>query len=118
MQDKELSVPVILNHAQMQIETSGEGWTKTTLADRNTIGTSAIAAQRWSIEPNAAGPEISHGSTDQLLYVIFGGGIVRVNGDTFALEREAILWLEPGDMYQFIAGESGLEILQGYAPGE
>ena len=111
-------MPVILNHEQMHTETSGEGWTKTTLADRNTIGTSAIAAQRWSFAPDAAGPETSHGSAEQLLYVISGDGTVRVNGGTFALEQEAMLWLEPGDIYQFIAGESGLEILQGYAHGQ
>jgi hypothetical protein len=29
-----------------------------------------------------------------------------------------VLWVEPGEKYQFIAGPQGLEILQGYAPGE
>lgn len=111
-------MPIILKPERMQTETTGEGWTKITLADHHTIGTSAIVASRWSFEPLATGPETIHGSTDQLLYVISGSGRVRVNGDTLTLERESVLWLERGDTFQFLAGENGLEVLQGYAPGE
>ncbi len=111
-------MPVILDHESMLSETTGEGWVRTALADRSSIGTSAIAAYRWSFEPFALGPETRHGSTDQLLYVISGSGTAHVNGDLLVLEKEAVLWLEPGDNYHIIAGESGLEILQGYAPGQ
>jgi mannose-6-phosphate isomerase-like protein (cupin superfamily) len=54
---------------------------------------------------------------DQLLYVIRGNGTAEVDERTFPLEGESVLWLEPGEQYCFIAGENGLEILQGYAPG-
>lgn len=101
----------------METNTTDHGWTKTVLADVKTIGTSAIVAQRWSIEPLATGPEHVHGDTDQLLYVISGNGTVRVNGEILPLEKESMLWLEGGDIYQFTAGDQGLEILQGYAPG-
>ena len=111
-------MPIILKPEIMEFETTGEGWSKTTLADHKTIGTSAIVAQRWSLEPLATGPEHLHGDTDQLLYVISGDGTAHVNGETLPLDRETVLWLEDGDTYQFAAGENGLEVLQGFAPGE
>ena len=111
-------MPIIVNPEIMEVESTREGWTKTTLADQKTIGTSAIAAKRWSFEPLAVGPEHKHGDTDQLWYVISGDGKVRVNAEYLILEEETMLWLEHGDVYQFIAGENGLEILQGYAPAE
>ena len=110
-------MPIILKPEIMETETTGEGWTKTNLADHKTISTSAIVAQRWSFEPLAIGPEQKHGDTDQLLYVISGDGTVRVNGDSLPLDKETLLWLERDDVYQFFAGENGLEVLQGYAPG-
>lgn len=111
-------MPIILTPEYMEVEIDKEGWTKTTLADHKTIGTTAIVARRWSFEPSACGPEQVHGDSDQLLYVISGDGSVRVNGDSLLLGKETLLWLEQGDVYQFLAGENGLEILQGYAPGE
>lgn len=110
-------MPTILQPEKMQTEASEEGWTKTILADLHTIGTSAIVAHRWSFEPLAHGPQKKHNNTDQLLYIISGSGAAQVNGDRLPLEKETVLWLEQGDVYQFIAGEHGLEVLQGYAPG-
>lgn len=111
-------MPIILKPERMEIETSGDGWTKTTLADHSSIGTSAIAARRWSFLPAVIGPEQKHKNADEMLYVISGSGTIRVNGENLPLERETVLWLEPGDEYQLIAGENGLEVLQGYAPGK
>ena len=111
-------MPIIVKAEIMETETTGEGWTKTTLADFKSIGTSAIAACRWSFEPLATGPIQVQGDPEQLLYVISGDGTVRVNGETLMLGRETVLWLEGGDVYQLAAGEVGLEVLQGYAPGE
>ncbi|MFC1923215.1 hypothetical protein ACFLY4_07995 [Chloroflexota bacterium] len=110
-------MPIILNPEIMETQSSREGWTKTTLADHKSISTAAITAQRWSFEPLAVGPEQKHGDTDQLLYVISGDGKVLVNGESLLLEEETLLWLERDDVYQFFAGEYGLEVLQGYAPG-
>ncbi len=111
-------MPIILKPEIIKTENTREGWTKTTLADHKTIGTSVIVVQRWSFEPLAIGPEQKHGDTDQLLYVISGNGTARVNGESLPLEKETLLWLEQDDVYQFFAGENGLEVLQGYAPGE
>ena len=76
-----------------------------------------MVARRWILEPRAKGPELVQGNTDQLLYVIKGSGSAIVNGKEMSLTDESVLWLEPGEQYQFIAGENKLEILQGYAPG-
>ncbi len=110
-------MPVILSPENMQTESSGEGWTKISLADLANTGTSAITAQRWSLKSMAAGPEQKHKNVDEMLYVISGSGAIVVNGEKLLLEKETVLWLETGDVYQLIAGDHGLEVLQGYAPG-
>ncbi len=112
-------MPIIVNSEDMKITRQGEGWTEITLADSQTIGAPAMVARRWLLEPGARGPEQTQGDADQLLYVIRGSGAAIVDGRKFPLAGgESILWLEPGEQYRFIAGEDGLEILQGYAPGE
>lgn len=95
-----------------------DDWGETTLADSQTIGAPAMVARRWSLAPHARRPEMTHGKVEQLLYVIRGNGMALVEGERLVLEPETVLWLEPGDRYQIEAGENGLEILQGYAPGE
>ena len=110
-------MPVIVNSEEM-ITRRGEGWIEITLADTQTIGTPAMVARRWVFEPGAWGPKLVQGEVDQLLYVIRGSGKAIVNGEEFLLADESVLWLEPGERYQFVGGENGLEILQGYAPGE
>lgn len=111
-------MPIIIKPEDTQIKNHGEGWTEVTLADAQSIGTSAMVARRWSLQAHARGPERTHGDTEQLLYVARGSGIALVGGEWLSLEPETMLWLQPGDRYQFEAGADGLEILQGYAPGE
>ena len=110
-------MPVIVNSEEM-LTRQGEGWTEITPTDTQTIGTPAMMARRWVFESGARGPELVQGDVDQLLYVIRGSGKAIVNREEFLLADESMLWLEPGERYQFIAGKAGLEILQGYAPGE
>ena len=109
---------IVNKPGEKNVFNKGEGWTATTLADKTSIGTSAIAAYRWSFDANAHGPELVHGEYEQLLFVISGGGVALVNGESLTLDTETVLWLNPNDVYQFITGEHGLEILQGFAPGE
>jgi len=96
----------------------GQGWEVTTLADAASIGAPVMVARRWIFQPGARGPEATHGQVDQLLYVIRGSGTAVVDGKRMSLDEESVLWLEPGETYHFEAGEAGLEVLQGYAPGE
>jgi quercetin dioxygenase-like cupin family protein len=111
-------MPIILNPEQTNVTRRGDGWQEITLADAQTIGAPAMVARRWKLDPGARGPELIQGQTDQLLYVIRGSGQAIVDGQTFLLNDESVLWLEPDEPYRFIAGPDGLEILQGYAPGE
>lgn len=110
-------MPILVNKEDIKI-TKGDGWTQITVADAEVIGAAAMVARRWVIEAGAQGPKLEQNNTDQLLYVIRGSGKAVVNGEEMPLSDENVLWLEPGEQYQFIAGEDGLEILQGYAPGE
>lgn len=110
-------MPKVLEPDDMQTET-GEGWEVVTLADAGSIGAPAMVARRWNFQPGARGPEVTHGDVDQLLFVIRGGGSAVVDGERMELEAESSLWLEPGERYRFEAGDDGLEILQGYAPGD
>ena len=68
------------------------------------------------LDPNIISPEFTHNDIDQLLYVIKGDGIAKVNSKEFPLDKESILWLETGEKYHFISGGLGLEILQATAP--
>ncbi len=111
-------MPIIINSEDVKVTHRGEGWRKFTLADAEIIGAPAMAAYRWVLEPGVHGPKLVQGDTDQLLYVIRGTGLALVDGKELSLADESVLWLEPGEQYQFIAGKTGLEILQGYAPGE
>jgi quercetin dioxygenase-like cupin family protein len=110
-------MPIIINAEDTCIAHQGEGWTEFTLVDAKSISAPTMVARRWVLEPKAWGPELVQGDTDQLLYVIRGRGQAIVGGQEFSLGTESVLWLESGEQYRFIAAETGLEILQGYASG-
>lgn len=109
---------LIFDAEKTPVNMEGNGWKVFTLVDANTIGTSVIVARRWSLKAGVHTPETPHGDNEEMLYVITGNGKAIVNDQVFVLEPESMLWLEAGDRFQLIAGDSGLEILQGYAPGE
>jgi quercetin dioxygenase-like cupin family protein len=111
-------MPTLIQPQNMPIQKEGEGWRLVTLADKRVIGNPAMTARRWIIDPGATGPSFTHGKQEQLLYVIRGSGSALVNGAEFSLSLETVLWLETGDVCRFTASEEGLEILQGYAPGD
>ena len=71
-----------------------------------------MEVKRLILDPNIISPEFTHNDNDQLLYVIKGDGIAKVNSKEFPLDKESILWLESGEKYHFISGGLGLEILQ------
>jgi len=110
-------MPTIIPKDQT-VTQQGKGWKEITLASTQIYGDAAMVARRWVFEAGATGPETTHGDQDQLLYVIGGSGQAVVDGEVFVLDHECVLWIEPGETYYFQAGENGLEILQGYAPGE
>ena len=109
-------MPTIIHPEQMPQEHAPEGWSARTVADGHHIGTPAMVARWWTFQPGATGPKRTRGAADELLYVVRGSGQAIVDGQTFELTDESVLWVEEGETYQFIAGNDGLEILQGYAP--
>lgn len=111
------TMPIIVNAEDAVVTRRGQGWTEITMADAKIIGAPVMVARRWILEPGAKGPELVQGDTDQLLYVIKGSGKAIVNGQEMPLTDESVLWLEPGERYQFVTADNALEILQGYAPG-
>jgi quercetin dioxygenase-like cupin family protein len=108
----------VLKPEEVEVVEEGDGWQQLGLAGSELFGFPAMVARRWIMKAGASGPELLLGDQDQLLYVIAGGGQAIVDGGTFDLAEESVLWLEPGERYRFIAGPAGLEILQGYAPVE
>ena len=111
-------MPTIINPQDMSEERSDEGWSVRTVADASHIGAPAMSARWWTFQPGAEGPKQKRGEADEMLYVIRGTGQAVVDGQSFALDDECVLWVEEGETYSFVAGNDGLEILQGYAPGE
>jgi quercetin dioxygenase-like cupin family protein len=109
-------MPIIVKLEERRIQQHADGWEEILLADSKIIGSPALAARHWSLEPNVSGPQIEHGDYDEMLYVISGSGDAWVGNQRFSLTAESLLWLEPGDSYQLEAGPEGLEVLQGIAP--
>ncbi|MDH5606198.1 MAG: hypothetical protein OEY93_04870 [Anaerolineae bacterium] len=110
-------MPTIISSDDRQRYQEGEGWRIVTIADAEAIGAPVMVARHWFFEPEALGPLNTHGDSEQLLFVIKGSGQALVGAERLPLEAESMLWLEPGDDYQFQAGLDGLEILQGYTSG-
>lgn len=111
-------MPIIINPQDMSETRSEEGWSIRTVADSAHIGAPAMTARWWTFQPGTAGPKQMRGKADNMLYVIRGTGQAVVDGQIFELDDESVLWVEEGETYHFVAGHDGLEILQGYAPGE
>ena len=111
-------MPTIINPQDMTETDSDSGWSVRTLADSVHFGTPAMVARWWTFQPGVEGPKQKRGKADEMLYVIRGKGQAVVEGQIFELDDECVLWVEEGETYYFVAGNGGLEILQGYAPGE
>jgi len=111
-------MPTIINPQEMTEQISEAGWSVRTVADVQHLGAPAMVARWWVFQPGVAGPKQKHGAADEILYVIRGSGQAIVDSRVFELDEESVLWVEEGETYYFVAGEDGLEILQGYAPGE
>jgi mannose-6-phosphate isomerase-like protein (cupin superfamily) len=111
-------MPKIINPDEMPVIQSDAGWTVRTVVDAKNIGVPAMVGKWWVFNPNVKSPLMTRGAADELLYVITGSGQAIVGDEIFDLDDESVLWVEEGESYQFIAGDDGLEILQGYAPGD
>lgn len=96
------------------------GVTRVTLANRALLGAGALRIERVSLDAGAytLPAQTSRQRAEHFLYVIRGTGLARVGAESFPLETESILWLEPGDVYSLEAGADALEVLLCRAPAE
>lgn len=106
-------MPNIVNPDEMKV-VDGAGWEELLLADSATFGEKSMVAKRWNVEPMLQMPPSDLVEVDTMLYVISGAGKAQVGAETFVLELEDVLWLEPQERVILTAGEAGLSILVGY----
>ena len=111
-------MPTIINPEDMTYIQSDEGWSVRTVADAMYIGAPAMVARWWTLQPGAQIPAQTRGRAHEMFYVIRGTGRAVVDDQTFDVDDESVLWVEENETFYFVAGENGLEILQGYAPGD
>jgi quercetin dioxygenase-like cupin family protein len=95
-----------------------QGISHTTLADRALLGTDALQVEHLRVDPGARSQTARASGGERFLYVIRGAGRAQVGAESFPLEPESILWLEPGDTVTLEAGAEALEVLQCRAPAE
>jgi len=63
------------------------------------------------------GPDNRHRGADQWLFVVAGGGVVRVNGKRYPLRAGSLLLIERGDTHEIkCTGRSELKMLSIYVP--
>lgn len=69
-----------------------------------------------ALVPGAPKADIAAASGERFLYVVRGAGEAGLGAETFALEDESVLWLDPDDAPTLTAGPEGLEVLIARAP--
>jgi quercetin dioxygenase-like cupin family protein len=76
----------------------------------------ALELDRLGLEPHQRREWRADDGGEHLLYVIRGSGSARVKAESLELARESVLWLDPGEQANLIAGADGLEVLTARAP--
>ena len=107
-------MPIIIKNEEKNYLQETTGLKIESLTDSQKLESPVMVVNRLIFDSNIIGPELTHTDIDQLLYVIKGNGIAKVNNEEFSLNKESILWLENGEKYQFISGGNGLEIPSQY----
>jgi quercetin dioxygenase-like cupin family protein len=106
-------MPEFRQAAESEVEKRGAGWTLSLLADARHVPGMAMAARRWDLEPGVATPARSAaGGAERFLYVIAGTGRVRTGGEVLEVEREDMVWLEPGDEFGLESPVGPLAVLE------
>jgi quercetin dioxygenase-like cupin family protein len=102
-----------------EVEESGAGWTLSLLADARHVPGMAMAARRWDVEPGTTTPVRTAGTAaERFLYVIAGAGRVRTAGEVLEVEREDMVWLQPGDGFAFETATEPLAVLEATSSAE
>lgn len=87
----------------------------TVLADRSRLGSAALGVEHLALAPGSRLDWAAPAGAEAFIYVITGAGTARVAEAVFALDPEALVWLEPGDSVRLEAAAQ-LEVLACRAP--
>lgn len=93
----------------------GKGKVNVLLHSATGIGSAAMSRLRG--EAGFAVPEHVHEASDELLYVLSGGGTMRLDGRSVDVEPDMALWIPRGRRHSFTAGPEGIDAIQVYSPG-
>ena len=101
-----------------QIEPAGPGGAVRFV--RRELGTRAFGINQFILEPGFAGPEHDEQTTGQeeVYIVVGGGGTMRVDDASVALQVGRFVHVDPGTTRQVTAGPEGLVYITVGAPAE
>jgi quercetin dioxygenase-like cupin family protein len=105
-------MPEFRHPDEAEVETRGEGWQVTVLADERHIPSLRMAARHWTVEPSVRTSEWSNpGPDERVLYVISGRGAALVGAERLDIGPEDLIWLDPGDTFALEAADEPLRVL-------
>ena len=108
-------MPTIFSSAALTT-TRQAGVAQTTHANRALLGSDALHVEQITLDPGVRTQPAQASDGEHFVYVMRGAGQAHVGTESFPLEPESILWLEPGDTYTFEAGANALTVLLCRAP--
>lgn len=100
-------MPEFRQPPEITVDTRGDGWTVSTLADARHVRGMAMSARLWRIDPGAAGPDERWSETrERFLYVVSGSGALELDTAGTPVGPEDVVWIEPGDRFRLRAGKT------------
>ncbi len=100
-------MPEFRQPSEITVDTRGEGWSVSTLADARHVRGMAMFARLWHIDPGAGGPDqLWSEERERFLYVVSGSGALELESGDTPVGPEDVVWIEPGDRFRLRAGKA------------
>ena len=100
-------MPEFRQPSEIEVDSRGEGWTVSMLADARHVPGMAMSARLWRIDAGAEGPDQRWNEPrERFLYVVSGSGSLELGTATTAIGREDMVWIEQGDRFRLRAGDT------------
>ena len=100
-------MPEFRQPSDITVDTLGDRWTVSTLADARHVHGMAMSARLWRIEPDATGPDQRWSETrERFLYIVSGSGALELETGGTPVGPEDVVWIEPGDRFRLSAGKT------------
>ena len=106
----------IARQEEMEVRTA-DGVRELVVAAPSSFGDLAVELRRLDVDPGASATADAPDAGEYVVYVIGGDGSVRTGGEEVPLAPESVVWLDPGERCEIVAGPSGLQALAAHAPG-